>query len=63
MKSPSILLTRVWTPLVLKYLRIEAPNRDLSRWEDIVRRSYNPKDTVTIGIVGKYVEYEDPISR
>src|SRR6202022_2791762 len=45
--------------LVLKYLRIEAPNRDLSKWEDIVHRSYNPKDTVTIGIVGKYVEYED----
>src|SRR6202023_1755017 len=44
--------------LVLKYLRIEAPNRDLSKWEDIVHRSYNPKDTVTIGIVGKYVEYE-----
>jgi CTP synthase len=45
--------------LVLKYLRIEAPPRDLSKWEDIVHRSYNPKDTVTIGIVGKYVEYED----
>jgi CTP synthase (UTP-ammonia lyase) len=24
-----------------------------------VHRVYNPKDTVTIGIVGKYVEYED----
>src|SRR5712671_5082736 len=45
--------------LVLKYLRIEAPHRDLSKWEDIVHRSYNPNDTVTIGIVGKYVEYED----
>src|ERR1700693_4857272 len=45
--------------LVLKYLRIEAKDRDLSKWEDIVHRVYNPKDTVTIGIVGKYVEYED----
>jgi CTP synthase len=45
--------------LVLKYLRLEAKNRDLSKWEDIVHRVYNPKDTVTIGIVGKYVEYED----
>ncbi|MGC1371931.1 MAG: CTP synthase [Candidatus Sulfotelmatobacter sp.] len=45
--------------LVLKYLRLEATNRDLSKWEDIVHRVYNPKDTVTIGIVGKYVEYED----
>jgi CTP synthase len=45
--------------LALKYLRIEAQDRDLSKWEDIVHRVYNPKDTVTIGIVGKYVEYED----
>ena len=45
--------------LVLKYLHMEAKDRDLSKWEDIVHRVYNPKDTVTIGIVGKYVEYED----
>src|SRR6516225_3820765 len=45
--------------LVLKYLRIDARDRDLAKWEDIVHRVYNPKDTVTIGIVGKYVEYED----
>ena len=38
---------------------MEAKDRDLSKWEDIVHRVYNPKDTVTIGIVGKYVEYED----
>jgi CTP synthase len=31
----------------------------MSKWEDIVRRAYNPKDEVEIGIVGKYVEYED----
>ena len=45
--------------LVLKCLRMDAKDRDLSKWEDIVHRVYNPKDTVTIGIVGKYVEYED----
>ena len=45
--------------LVLKYLHIQAKGRDLSRWEDIVHRVYNPKADVTIGIVGKYVEYED----
>src|ERR671927_499013 len=45
--------------LVLKYLHMEAKDRDLAKWEDIVHRVYNPKDTVTIGIVGKYVEYED----
>ncbi len=45
--------------LVLKSLHIEARDRDLTKWGDIVHRVYNPKDTVTIGIVGKYVEYED----
>jgi CTP synthase len=45
--------------LVLRYLRLEAKDRDLKEWEDIVHRVYNPKAEVTIGIVGKYVEYED----
>jgi len=45
--------------LVLKCLHMESKDRDLAKWEDIVHRVYNPKDTVTIGIVGKYVEYED----
>jgi len=45
--------------LVLKYLRLEAKQRDLKEWEGLVHRVYNPKAEVTIGIVGKYVEYED----
>jgi len=45
--------------LVLRYLRLEAKERDLKDWEEIVHRVYNPKAEVTIGIVGKYVEYED----
>ena len=45
--------------LVLRYLHLEAKDRDLSQWSDLVHRVYNPKDVVKIGIVGKYVEYED----
>jgi len=45
--------------LALRYLRIEAAPPNLAKWEDLVHRVYNPKDEVTIGIVGKYVEYED----
>ena len=45
--------------LALKYLHLEAPERDLGAWEDLVHRVYNPKDEVSIAIVGKYVEYED----
>ncbi len=45
--------------LVLKYLHIDGGVRDTSRWEELVERVNNPKDEVTIGLVGKYVEYED----
>ncbi len=45
--------------LALRYLRLDAPAPDLSRWQDLVYRAYHPKDEVCIGIVGKYVEYED----
>src|SRR5512141_1301130 len=45
--------------LVLKYLHLNAKPRDTSKGEDLVHRVYNPKDVVNIGIVGKYVEYED----
>ncbi|HLK53971.1 MAG TPA: CTP synthase, partial [Candidatus Angelobacter sp.] len=45
--------------LVMRYLRINSKEPDLARWEELMHRIYNPKDEVHIGIVGKYVEYED----
>jgi CTP synthase len=45
--------------LVLRYLRIETPEPDLSKWSDLVQRCYHPRDEVSIAICGKYVEYED----
>jgi CTP synthase len=33
--------------------------RDMSRWTQMVGRLKHPKHQVTIGLVGKYVEYED----
>ncbi len=45
--------------LALKYLHMDAAEPDLTAWKEVVRRAYNPVDTVSIGIVGKYVEYED----
>jgi len=45
--------------LALRYLRIQAADPNLAKWEELIHRVYNPKDEVTIGIVGKYVEYED----
>src|SRR5262245_31212818 len=45
--------------LLLRYLRVEAKEPNLGRWEELVHKIYNPKDEVRIAIVGKYVEYED----
>ncbi len=45
--------------LVLKYLHIDAKDADLSAWQELIRRVHDPKGEVTIGIIGKYVEYED----
>src|ERR1700678_3652886 len=56
---PLVFATEGVDTLVLRYLHIEAKERDLKNWEELVHRVYNPKAEVTIGIVGKYVEYED----
>jgi CTP synthase len=46
--------------IVIRLLRLEsAPPRDLTKWVAMLDRFNNPKDEVSIGIVGKYVEYED----
>jgi CTP synthase len=40
-------------------LRLDAGPRDLTRWTAMLDRLEHPRDEVTIGLVGKYVEYED----
>ena len=36
-----------------------APKPDLSRWEDVADRIYNPEGKVKVAIVGKYTQLED----
>jgi CTP synthase len=45
--------------IILKRLGLESAGRDMAAWEDLVRRIKNPRDEVVIGIVGKYVSFED----
>ncbi len=45
--------------LILKYLHLTPKPADLHRWTELVNHAYHPRDEVSIGIVGKYVEYED----
>jgi len=45
--------------LTLKQLGLTSKGCDMAPWQDLVRRIKNPKGEVTIGIVGKYVTFED----
>ena len=44
---------------VLRLLHLQAGKRNLTRWTEMLDRMNNPEREVTIGVVGKYVEYED----
>nr|WP_137678348.1 CTP synthase [Parerythrobacter lutipelagi] len=37
----------------------DAPEPDLTRWQDVTDRYFNPEGEVTIGVVGKYVGLQD----
>jgi CTP synthase len=45
--------------IILQHLSLPRNECDLQPWKDLVEAIANPVDEVTIGIVGKYIEYED----
>jgi CTP synthase len=45
--------------IVLDLLKLPARERDMTAWSAMVGRLKNPTHQVSIGLVGKYVEYED----
>ncbi|MGB7761793.1 MAG: CTP synthase [Bryobacteraceae bacterium] len=45
--------------IVCRLLHLNTGERNLDRWTAMLERMQNPRDEVTIGLVGKYVEYED----
>jgi CTP synthase len=56
---PLVLATEGLDRIVLKYLHLPQTERRMQAWEDLVSRIKNPRDEITIHIVGKYVGYED----
>ena len=46
-------------PLIIRQLGLAEAECDLRKWRELVQVIANPVDEVTIGIVGKYIEYED----
>ncbi len=46
--------------VVMKRLGMVADNQpDLTQWQSFLKRHKNPKNSVTIGLIGKYVELQD----
>ena len=45
--------------IAMRLLALDAGPRDLTAWTDMVHRIKQPSREVSIGLVGKYVEYED----
>jgi CTP synthase len=44
---------------VIEKLQLDATERDLAEWRALVRRLENPEATVSVAVVGKYVELHD----
>jgi len=45
--------------MVVRMLKLDGRPRDMSHWSAMLGRMRSPMDEVSIGLVGKYVEYED----
>ena len=57
---PNLMLEEKLDSVVLNQLQLPlngVPN--LEKWNDFVSRHKNPKSTITVGLVGKYVELQD----
>ncbi|MBI5417465.1 CTP synthase [Candidatus Poribacteria bacterium] len=44
---------------ILRLLNLKAGQENLSKWIEVVNKVKNPKNTVNIGVVGKYIELQD----
>ncbi len=56
---PLVLSSEGLDEIILKELKLESSHPDMKAWEELAERIKNPKGEVTIGIVGKYVTFED----
>ena len=56
---PLVLASEGLDTQILRCLKLETPERNMAAWSDLVERLRHPAGEVTIGMVGKYVEYQD----
>ncbi|MHA7845376.1 glutamine hydrolyzing CTP synthase [Serratia sp. D1N4] len=58
-KIPGLLKSQGLDDYICKRFNLNAPEANLSEWEQVVYEEANPGGEVTIGMVGKYVELPD----
>ncbi len=56
---PLVLHSEGLDEAIVNHLNLPARPPELARWEKMIESAGKPVDSVQIGIVGKYVEYED----
>ena len=57
---PNLMYHEGLDTVVLNKLKLSSENKPiLNKWNDFLKRHKNPKETVEIGLVGKYVELQD----
>ena len=58
-RIPMMLHEQGLDQIVVKKLHLDAKTADLSDWQDVVDGLFAPKDSVTVALVGKYVDHAD----
>ncbi len=56
---PNLMLEQQLDKVVLKNLGLKSDVPNLDKWNQFLQRHKNPKSTITIGLIGKYVELQD----
>ncbi len=58
-EAPIMLEKSNFSSIVCRELGIDAPNIDMSEWNEMLEKIHSRKKSVTIGLVGKYVALHD----
>jgi len=56
---PNMMLDEGLDKVVLNKLRLKSTSPDLTSWNEFLTRHKHPKNQITIGLIGKYVELQD----
>ncbi|EPE37325.1 CTP synthase [Candidatus Photodesmus katoptron] len=58
-KIPQLIKAQYLDDLVCDHFKINAPEANLSEWEQVIYEEANPTGEITVGLIGKYTELPD----